>query len=68
MVNQPIAIVGIGTRFPGEANTPDAFWRLLVDGVSAIALQTPERMRCWPDVAGARPIRGIPQNAFRVRC
>ena len=33
---EPIAIVGIGCRFPG-ANNPEAFWRLLRDGVDAIA-------------------------------
>ncbi len=28
----PIAIVGMGCRFPGGANDPDSFWRLLRDG------------------------------------
>ena len=32
---EPIAIVGIGCRFPG-ASDPAAFWRLLLDGVDAI--------------------------------
>jgi amino acid adenylation domain-containing protein len=32
-----IAIVGIGCRFPGGADTPGEFWRLLRDGVDAIA-------------------------------
>jgi acyl transferase domain-containing protein/SAM-dependent methyltransferase/acyl carrier protein len=32
---EPIAIVGLGCRFPGAAS-PDAFWRLLHDGVDAI--------------------------------
>ena len=33
---EPIAIVGIGCRFPGGANSPEVFWRLLCDGVDAI--------------------------------
>src|SRR3954467_9295970 len=33
---EPIAIVGIGCRFPGGANDPVQFWRLLSDGVDAI--------------------------------
>ncbi|MEN8215014.1 MAG: type I polyketide synthase [Pseudomonadota bacterium] len=34
---EPIAIVGIGCRFPGGANNPDAYWQLLRDGVDAIS-------------------------------
>jgi acyl transferase domain-containing protein len=32
----PLAIVGVGCRFPGGANSPEAFWQLLADGVDAI--------------------------------
>ena len=32
----PIAIIGIGCRFPGGANTPQAFWQLLTTGTDAI--------------------------------
>ena len=33
----PIAIVGIGCRFPGGVTGPKSFWRLLREGVDAIA-------------------------------
>ena len=32
----PIAIIGIGCRFPGGANDPKSFWNLLQKGVDAI--------------------------------
>ena len=40
---EPIAIIGIGCRFPGGANNPEAFWRLLRDGVDAISEVPAER-------------------------
>src|ERR1700674_4888239 len=33
---EPIAIIGMGCRFPGGAHTPDAFWRLLASGTDAV--------------------------------
>jgi acyl transferase domain-containing protein/thioesterase domain-containing protein/acyl carrier protein len=36
MTFPPIAIIGIGCRFPGGAHGPDAFWKILRDGVDAI--------------------------------
>jgi len=33
-----IAIIGMGCRFPGGANSPDGFWQLLEQGVDAISL------------------------------
>ncbi|MDM3847802.1 MAG: amino acid adenylation domain-containing protein [Aphanizomenon gracile PMC638.10] len=34
--SEPIAIIGIGCRFPGGANNPETFWQLLRNGVDAI--------------------------------
>ena len=39
---EPIAIIGIGCRFPGASN-PSAFWQLLQDGVDAIREVPPDR-------------------------
>jgi len=33
---EPIAIVGMGCRFPGGANDPESFWQILRDGVDTI--------------------------------
>ena len=40
---EPIAIIGMGCRVPGGANTPDEFWRLLSDGVDAIDVVPADR-------------------------
>jgi len=34
---EPIAIIGIGCRYPGGVHNPETFWQLLRDGVDAIA-------------------------------
>ncbi|CCK25064.1 beta-ketoacyl synthase [Streptomyces davaonensis JCM 4913] len=34
--SEPIAIVGVGCRFPGGVNDPDTYWQLLTDGVDAV--------------------------------
>jgi myxalamid-type polyketide synthase MxaE and MxaD len=33
---EPIAIIGMGCRFPNGAGRPESFWRLLCDGVDAV--------------------------------
>ncbi|MEM6363918.1 MAG: beta-ketoacyl synthase N-terminal-like domain-containing protein, partial [Planctomycetota bacterium] len=35
--DEPIAVIGLGCRFPGGATSPDAFWRMLRDGRDAIS-------------------------------
>ena len=54
-----IAIVGIGCRFPGGADNPRAFWRLLADGVNAVAEAPADRpgFRTCFDADPARPGR-----------
>ncbi|MGH2620902.1 MAG: type I polyketide synthase, partial [Anaerolineales bacterium] len=38
-----VAIIGMGCRFPGGANSPEAFWELLRNGVDAITEIPPDR-------------------------
>nr|VFJ58903.1 MAG: polyketide synthase 12 [Candidatus Kentron sp. FW] len=40
-IREPLAIVGMGCRFPGGASGPDKFWDLLVRGIDAI-IDVPE--------------------------
>jgi len=47
---EPIAIVGMGCRFPGGAEDPEAFWRLLEEGADTLRRPPVER---WGGEAGA---------------
>jgi acyl transferase domain-containing protein len=40
---EPVAIVGVGCRFPGGSNTPSAFWKSLVSGECAVRDTSDER-------------------------
>jgi acyl transferase domain-containing protein/acyl-CoA synthetase (AMP-forming)/AMP-acid ligase II/acyl carrier protein len=52
-----IAIISMACRFPGGANTPEAFWALLRDGVDAITEIPPDR---WDARAKYHPDPGHP--------
>ncbi|MCA9958472.1 MAG: polyketide synthase, partial [Anaerolineales bacterium] len=41
--HEPLAIVGMGCRFPGGANDLESFWQVLVDGLDVITEVPPER-------------------------
>ena len=41
-LGEPVAVIGIGCRFPG-ADGPEAFWQLLLDGGDAIREVPPDR-------------------------
>lgn len=43
--SEPIAIVGMSCRFPGGANHPESFWKLLRDGTDAITEVPPDRWK-----------------------
>jgi myxalamid-type polyketide synthase MxaE and MxaD len=47
---EPLAIIGIGCRFPGAANSPEEFWQLLCEGRDVISQIPPDRWR-WQGFA-----------------
>ncbi|MBV8903030.1 MAG: hypothetical protein JOZ22_05280, partial [Acidobacteriia bacterium] len=57
METEPIAIVGMACRFPGPATHPDAFWKVLRDGVDAVSVIPPER---WDAEAYYDPDPSVP--------
>ena len=61
--HEPIAIVGMGCRFPGAAN-PACFWELLRDGRDAIVDVPPER---WDAAAYYDPTPGVPGKMYTRR-
>ncbi|WP_139058437.1 type I polyketide synthase, partial [Streptomyces prasinopilosus] len=50
----PIAVVGIGCRFPGGVRGPDQYWRFLLDGNSGIRSLPEDR---WSDLPAGDPSR-----------
>jgi acyl transferase domain-containing protein/NAD(P)-dependent dehydrogenase (short-subunit alcohol dehydrogenase family)/acyl carrier protein len=55
--DEPIAIVGLGCRYPGGVMDAETFWRLLENGVDAITEVPPER---WDADAYYDPIPNTP--------
>ena len=61
IADEPIAIIGLGCRFPGDANDPESFWRLLAGGVDAIREVPRER---WDIDAYHDPDPGAPGKMY----
>ncbi|MBF0135020.1 MAG: type I polyketide synthase [Magnetococcales bacterium] len=58
---EPIAVVGMGCRFPGGAATPEAFWQLLREGRDAMREVPPAR---WDIEAFYNPDPDVPGKMY----
>ena len=58
---EPIAIIGIGCRFPGGVIDPESFWELLYNGVDAISEVPADR---WDIDAYYSPEPGTPGKMY----
>jgi amino acid adenylation domain-containing protein len=46
--HEPVAIIGMGCRFPGGADSPESFWNLLNSGIDPIGEMPPDRWQSDP--------------------
>ncbi|MDZ7269345.1 MAG: type I polyketide synthase [candidate division KSB1 bacterium] len=63
-LNEPIAVIGLGCRFPNGANDPESFWQLLREGVDGITEIPPER---WNVDAYYDPDPSVPGKMYTRR-
>ncbi len=66
---EPIAIIGMDCRFPGGADSPEAFWHVLRNGVDAISDIPPDRWNAddYYDPEPGRPGRIVTrQGGFLI--
>jgi acyl transferase domain-containing protein/NADPH:quinone reductase-like Zn-dependent oxidoreductase/SAM-dependent methyltransferase/acyl carrier protein len=64
MAKDPIAIVGIGCRFPGGVNDTESFWKLLVEAREAVIEVPPDR---WNVDRFFDPEPGLPGKSIARR-
>jgi amino acid adenylation domain-containing protein/non-ribosomal peptide synthase protein (TIGR01720 family) len=62
-VKEPVAVIGMGCRFPGGGLDPDSFWRLLEEGGDAVGCVPPER---WSVEAYYDPHGKTPGTAYTM--
>jgi phthiocerol/phenolphthiocerol synthesis type-I polyketide synthase B len=48
-MDEPIAVIGLGCRFPGGISSPEALWQFLCEGRSAVGEMPPERWAPFDD-------------------
>lgn len=58
---EPVAIVGMACRFPGNTNTPEQFWDLLSNGVDPVG---PVSNKRWPNLANAQSQLSTREGGF----
>jgi polyketide synthase 13 len=58
----PIAIVGVGCRFPGGADSPQEYWRLLAGGTDAVGEVPDDRWAGFGDRLGAEALDALPRH------
>ncbi|WP_030542857.1 type I polyketide synthase [Streptomyces albus] len=53
--DEPVAVIGLGCRFPGGADSPDAYWQLLTEGRDAVGTVPEGRWASFVGDGGALP-------------
>jgi phthiocerol/phenolphthiocerol synthesis type-I polyketide synthase B len=48
-MDEPIAVIGLGCRFPGDIHGPEALWQFLSEGRSAVGEVPPDRWAVFDD-------------------
>jgi phthiocerol/phenolphthiocerol synthesis type-I polyketide synthase B len=48
-MDEPIAVIGLGCRFPGDIHGPESLWQFLCDGQSAVGEVPPDRWASFDD-------------------
>ena len=48
-MDEPVAVIGLGCRFPGDIGGPESLWQFLGDGRSAVGEVPPERWSWFDD-------------------
>jgi acyl transferase domain-containing protein/NADPH:quinone reductase-like Zn-dependent oxidoreductase/acyl carrier protein len=61
---EAVAVIGMGCRLPGDADSPAALWNLLLRGQDAVGPPPPERERLWQAGSGGEP---MPRQAGYLR-
>lgn len=47
--DEPIAVIGLGCRFPGDINSPETLWQFLIDGGNAVTEVPADRWAPFDD-------------------
>lgn len=67
-ISMPIAVVGIGCRFPGDASSPDKLWEFLCEGKSALKTMPEDRININAFYHPQAERNGSVSNCTRVIC